>query len=109
MKAKASPAVPAAKAVVRAGQRVSFVTTITVPPGTGKVVGAEWDFDGSGKFAEKASLKAAAQTVTLTASHVFAKPGTYFVAMRAFSHRTGNMTTPYARIPNLGRVRVVVK
>lgn len=99
----------AAKAVVRAGQRVNFVTTIAVPPGTGKVVGAEWDFDGSGKFAQKASIKAAAQTVTLTASHAFAKPGTYFVAMRAFSHRTGNMTTPYARIPNLGRVRVVVK
>jgi len=98
-----------AKAVVRAGQRVNFVTTIAVPPGTGKVVGAEWDFDGSGTFAQKAALKAAAQTVTLTASHAFAKPGTYFVAMRAFSHRTGNMTTPYARIPNLGRVRVVVK
>ncbi|MEJ6012020.1 PKD domain-containing protein [Novosphingobium aquae] len=99
----------AARAVVKAGQRVNFVTTISVPPGTGKVVGVEWDFDSSGKFAEKALLKAAAQTVTLTASHAFAKPGTYFVAMRAFSHRTGNMTTPYARIPNLGRVRVVVK
>lgn len=98
-----------AKAVVRAGQRVNFVTTIAVPPGTGKVVGAEWDFDGSGKFAEKSALKAAAQSVTLKASHVFARPGTYFVAMRAYSHRTGNMTSPYARIPNIGRVRVVVK
>lgn len=98
-----------AKAVVRAGQRVNFVTTIAVPPGTGKVVGAEWDFDGSGKFAEKSALKAAAQSVTLKASHVFARPGTYFVAMRAYSHRTGNMTSPYARIPNIGRVRVVVR
>lgn len=98
-----------AKAGVKAGQKVNFVTTIAAPPGTGKVVGAEWDFDGSGKFAEKSELKAAAQSVTLTASHAFAKPGTYFVAMRAYSHRTGNMTTPYARIPNIGRVRVVVK
>ncbi|PLK27875.1 hypothetical protein C0V78_08530 [Novosphingobium sp. TH158] len=99
----------AARAVVRPGQPVQFVSTIAAPPGTGKVVGAEWDFDGSGRFAEKANIKAAAQTVTLTARHAFDKPGTYFVALRAYSHRKGNMTTPYARIPNLARVRVVVK
>ena len=39
----------------------------------------------------------------------FEKPGTYFVALRAISQRQGDKTTPYARIQNMDRVRVVVK
>ena len=98
-----------AKAVVKPGQTVRFVATVTAPPGTGMAVGAEWDFDGLGTFAATANPAKAARSITVSASHSFDKPGTYFVAMRGYSQRKGDMKTPYARIPNIARVRVVVE
>lgn len=98
----------AAKALVKTGQRVAFAATLEVPPGTGKIVAAEWDFDGSGRFAGKASVTPSAR-VSLAARHVFDTPGTYFVTLRTFSQRSGDPRTPFARIPNLARVRVVVE
>lgn len=43
------------------------------------------------------------------ASHTFTKPGTYFPVLRATSQRKGDQQTAFARVQNLGRVRVVVK
>jgi hypothetical protein len=94
---------------VRAGQPVRFTGTIAVPPGSGAVIAADWDFDGAGTFPVSSPVAKAAKQVTVTASHSFAEPGTYFVALRAFSNRAGNLATPYARIRNLDRVRVVVR
>ncbi len=51
----------------------------------------------------------AGSRVTLKTTHTFSKPGTYFPTLRAVSHRQGDAKTPYARIQNLGRVRVVVR
>lgn len=99
-----------ARAVVKPGQTVRFVATIAVPPGTGSIVGATWDFETAGTFPVKAAMPVAPKaTMTLTASHVFAKPGTYYPALRVASERHGNVRSPYARIQNLGRVRVVVR
>lgn len=97
-----------AKALVKPGQVVRFVATVTAPPGTGMAVGAEWDFDGSGTFAQQANPAKPARSITVSASHVFDKHGTYFVALRGYSQRNGDRKTPYARIPNIARVRVVV-
>jgi hypothetical protein len=41
-------------------------------------------------------------------THRFDTPGTYFPALRGISQRQGDTATPFARIQNLGRVRVVV-
>lgn len=99
-----------AKTVVKAGTPAHFTATIAVPPGTGKIVSAEWDFDGTGAFPVKAKLSAGPNaTVTLKASYSFVKPGTYFPALRVASERKGDTASPYARIQNLGRVRVVVE
>lgn len=100
-----------AKAVVRRGQAVKFTGLIAVPGNVGSVVGAEWDFDGSGKFAEKQELPVVpdARAATVSTIHAWNKSGTYFVTLRAWSQRNGDAKTPYARLPNLARVRVVVK
>jgi hypothetical protein len=99
-----------AKSVIKAGQTVTFTATITAPPGTGGIVSAEWDFDGAGIFPVKSRLVGVPKArVTLTQTYRFAKPGTYFPALRVASQRQGDTATPYARIQNLGRVRVVVK
>ncbi len=99
----------AVKAIVKAGQPVAFSATVEVPPGTGKIVWAAWDFDGAGTFPVLATLpKTPAAKVTITARNSFLKPGTYFPTLKVASQRNGDAKTPYARIVNLGRVRVVV-
>jgi hypothetical protein len=99
------------RADVKVGQKVSFVGTVEVPPGTGKVVEADWDFDGSGDFKVSGEVKltqASGERATITTTYSFDKPGTYFVVLRAESQRQPD-NTPYARIPNLARARVVAR
>jgi hypothetical protein len=100
------------RAEVAAGETVDFVARIDAPPGTGVIVKAEWDFEGAGDFPVSAPFEFVApdgSSVTVEASHAFAAPGVYFPALRATSHRQGNATTRFARVQNLGRVRVVVR
>ncbi|MVM33740.1 hypothetical protein GO755_27125 [Spirosoma sp. HMF4905] len=97
---------------VPTGQPVNFMAQIEVPPNTGKVVSAEWDFEGVGTFPVKGKLESATKAgspTTVKATYTFSKPGTYFTILRAASQRQGDTKTPYARIKNLDRVRVVVK
>ena len=102
------------RAEVQAGEPVTFTATIEVPPNTGQVVAAAWDFEGDGDFpvVEQISDSSSNDSITRVAlenTHIFSEPGTYFPVLRAVSQREGDATTPYARIQNLGRVRVVVK
>ncbi|HOW66876.1 MAG TPA: PKD domain-containing protein [Candidatus Paceibacterota bacterium] len=102
----------AAIAEVSAGAPVTLSAKIQLPHNTGKIIAAEWDFEGEGKFQDVGQLSHADRSnklLILTAKHVFSKPGTYFPTLRVASHRQGDATTPFARVQNLGRVRLVVK
>jgi hypothetical protein len=90
------------------GQPVAFSATIETPPGTGDVVDAEWDFEGTGEYPVRADIPSIGPTARLDATHTYDRPGTYFAAIRATSQRDGDPVTPHARIQNLARVRVVV-
>ena len=97
---------------MKPGQSVTFTATIEVPPGAGKVIAAEWDFEGEGTFPVKEKLKIsknAGQQVNLKTTHTFSKPGTYFVTLKGVSQREGDSTDTFTRIQNLTRVRVVVE
>ena len=96
------------RAEVGVGKPVRFSAVLEVPPSTGKVVSAEWDFDGSGKFTDVAKITPGPKVI-LNTTHAFAKPGTYFVTLRAASQREGDAKTPSPGILNINRVRVVVK
>jgi len=76
-----------------------------------KVPGPDFkDFEGAGTFSVPARLpQSPSDRVTLKIDHQFAKPGTYFPTLRVVGQRQGDSTSPYARITNLARVRVVVK
>ncbi len=66
-----------ARTEVAAGAEVTFSALIEVPPGTGTVVAAEWDFDGSGEYATKdESIDGASSRLNVTARHTFDEPGT---------------------------------
>ena len=94
---------------VTAGQSVTLSGAITAPPGAGKVIAADWDFDNTGTFAASSRIAAPARRVTVSITHRFDKPGTYFATLRGIAQRNGDRNTPYARIQNLDEVRVVVK
>ena len=92
------------------GKAVTLTATIEAPPGTGQVISAGWDFDGSGAFAKRATLSAEPKAKEIvTTTHSFDRPGTYFVTIKAESQRNGDTASRYARIPNLARIRVVVR
>jgi len=100
------------RAEVKPGQPVTFNATIDVPPHAGKVIAAEWDFEGNGTFGEKEKFNPSqepGEQVTLKVTHAFSKPGTYFVTLKGVSQRQGDTTDNFTRIQNLDRVRVVVK
>ena len=65
-------------------------------------------FNKGGKFPVKATFKKD-NKVTITTTYTFTKAGTYFPTLRIASQREGDDKTPFARIQNLDRVRVVVK
>lgn len=94
-------------AEVEMGEAVTFRAVAEVPPGCGEVVSMEWDFDGSETFAASETLVPAGQLV-IERHYSFDAPGVYFPTVRVSSQRNGDATTPYARLQNLARVRVVV-
>jgi hypothetical protein len=94
---------------VATGKTVTLAAKAQVPPGAGKIVRIEWDFDGTGKYAQKSSIGTPAATKTATTTHSFTKPGTYFVTVRITADRDGNAKDPYHQVQNLARARVVVK
>ncbi|MBA4302069.1 MAG: hypothetical protein C0433_18495 [Cyclobacterium sp.] len=115
------------RAEINAGQSVTFTAEVEVPENMGKVVAAAWNFEGLSKEVERqpgwsfdntdafpiaGKIIPADSTsfkVTVEVTYTFSKPGTYFPTLRVASQRDGNAKTPYTRIQNLDRVRVVVK
>ena len=103
-----------ARADVATAMPVKFLATIQMPPDAGKVMNARWEFEGEKDFPivqeiKPSDVQHSGALVTLTMTHTFAKPGTYFPALLVTSQRAQDANTPFARISNLGRVRVVVK
>lgn len=91
---------------VDAGQRVKFRAKAQLPPGTGRVVAADWDFEGDGTYTPS-PVGPPRPKVRLVQRHRFDTPGTYYVALRVTAQRDGRVA-PFAQLLNLDRVRVVV-
>jgi hypothetical protein len=98
-----------AHAQVRTNESVTFSATIQVPSGAGQVVAAEWDFDGVGDYCVAEQIGKPQEIISFSAAHAYNKSGTYFAGLRVTSQRDGDSRTPYGRIQNIARVRVVVK
>jgi len=97
------------RAEITAGGSVTFDASIEVPTGAGAVVEVEWDFDGTGEYPiSEDCFDGSLTRMRATQTHTFEQPGTYFPAVRVTNQREGDVNTPYGRILNLGRVRVVV-
>lgn len=100
----------AERADIKPGETVELFAEIEVPPGTGEVVSAEWDLDGKGAFPVPGDVtRNASGNATVKLTHLYDQPGTYFATLRVASQRQGDAFTPFTRIQNLARARVVVK
>jgi hypothetical protein len=97
------------RAEVAVGEPVLFIADIAVPAGTGRIVAAEWDLLGVGDYPVAGQLAASGASVSVKTTYSYSKPGTYFPVLRATSQRDGDAKSPYTRVQNLGRARVVVK
>lgn len=98
------------RAEVTVGEPVTLTARIELPKQAGSLIFAEWDLDGSGSFGVKADLgEMGPSLLHAKLVHRFEKAGTYFVTLRAASQRNGDRETPFTRVQNLGRARVVVK
>ena len=89
------------------GDDLTFRAVAEVPEGTGVIVEVAWDFDGSGRFSEAEPVTAAPRVV-VERRRSFAEAGTSFPAVRVVAQRDGDASSPFARLQNLARVRVVV-
>ncbi len=96
------------RADVAPGTEVTLRAGAAAPPGTGQVVSVEWDLDGTGAF-PVSDVVTPAGRVAVERTHSFDAPGTHFVTVRVAALRDGDPTTPYARLQNLARARVVVR
>jgi hypothetical protein len=97
------------RADIKVGSTVEFRGTVSIPPNTGKIVQTEFDIEGDGTFPIVVPLATDGETsATVSYSHTFTKPGTYFPALRGVSQGSSNLSSPFGRAANLGRVRIVV-
>lgn len=95
---------------VAVGQPVTLTGVVEVPPGGGRVVSVEFhQGDGTGDSFNPVPFGSPAGRVKVKITRTYSQPGTYFPTLRASSQREGDSNTPFARIDNIGRARVVVK
>jgi hypothetical protein len=96
------------RADVGVGEPVELQVRAEAPPAGGTIISVEWDFDNTGTFPVQEALDGSATAVTITRSHTYDAPGTYFPAVRVCSNREGDVNARYRRLPNVASVRVVV-
>jgi len=96
-------------AEVRAGETVTLHVHAEVPPDAGSLISVEWDFDGSGTFPFRhPEVDGTSTKASLSTTHAYDRPGTYFATARVHSHRDGDVEASHRRIPNVAQARVVV-
>ncbi len=100
-------------AEVKVGETVTLEAIIEVPPNTGKVVLAEWNFEGGKEFVVVDNIishytDSSGTKAKIKTTYTFQSPGIYFPTLQGGSEREGNLETPFARIKNLGSARVIV-
>jgi hypothetical protein len=97
------------RAEIGVGAPVTLEVRAEVPPGAGTIIAVEWDFDGSGSFPFRHDkVDGTATELTLSTTHSYDEPGTYFATARVSSHRQGDVEATSRRIPTLAQVRLVV-
>jgi hypothetical protein len=94
------------RADVPPGTQVLLHAIAEAPPGGGEIVRVQWDLDGDGVF-EIDEVVEPASRVSVTRHCAYDFPGTRFVTVRVSAQPASDTGTPFARMDNLARARVV--
>ncbi|MDR0387969.1 MAG: hypothetical protein LBH57_08010, partial [Treponema sp.] len=98
-------------AEVKTGEAAGFSARVELPPGAGKLISAEWSFEGEPDYPVKgvfSNMSEDGASAAVLAIHRFYQSGTYFPVLRVRSSRTGSAGDIFTQVRNLRRVRVVV-
>jgi Tannase and feruloyl esterase/PKD domain len=98
----------AASTSAKVGEPVQLTVSAEVPPNAGTIIAVEWDLDGSGSYSFGHDVDGSRTSLSLTTTHSYDRPGTYFATARVCSHREGKVGAAFRRIPNLASTRIVV-
>jgi len=96
------------RAEVKSGEVVELVGAVEAPPGGGVIVSAEWDYDGSGAYADIEQFADKQVSRSVHRNQIFAGRGTHFVTLRVTTQREAYAGTPFALLHNLARLRIIV-
>jgi hypothetical protein len=97
------------RADVRAGDSVTLEVHAEVHPEAGRLISVKWDFDGSGAYPfQQPGVDGSSADLTLTTTHRYDSPGTYFATALVESHRDGDVNATDCRNETLGQARIVV-
>jgi len=92
---------------VNAGDALTFTATADLPAGTGSIVSVEWDFESTGSYPVRSDVAGAAP-IDVAETHTYTQPGTHFAVVRVTARRDGDAHSPFRRIQNVARARIVV-
>jgi hypothetical protein len=92
---------------VNAGDALTFTATADLPAGTGSIVSVEWDFESTGSYPVRSDV-AGATPIDVAETHTYTQPGTHFAVVRVTARRDGDAHSPFRRIQNVARARIVV-
>jgi hypothetical protein len=90
------------------GQPVRLEVRAEAPPGAGRIIAAEWDFEGRGTWPHRHDVDGCSHRLTAAVNHAYAEPGIYFPCVRVASHGAGDTAAPDGRVLNLARLKVEV-
>lgn len=97
------------KVTVKAGEAVTFLAKIEMPPHAGSVTKAAWDYEKTNDWSGAEELHIQADgTVEVKTVHVFEKPGLYYPCIKVQSQRQGDLSDIFTQCRNLDRVCVEV-
>lgn len=97
------------RAETRVGRPVRLQAEIAAPPGGGRIIAVEWDFDGAGTWPlVEEGIDGTQRQLDVDRDATYDEPGTYFPCVRVTAHRDGDVGATSRRLVNLGRARVVV-
>ncbi|KQP70019.1 hypothetical protein ASF40_09280 [Microbacterium sp. Leaf288] len=96
------------RAEVTVGEEVELGVSAATVDAQSRIVEVRWDLDDSGEFAVRSDVTATTE-VDQSIRHSFSEAGTHFVSVKVTAQQHGDTETPFARVDNLARVRIVVR
>lgn len=93
---------------VKVGEIVTLTASAQAPEQAGKITALDFDF-GDRSQEDFFDVVGVLNHDSASVTHTYAKPGTYFAAVRVKMQRKGDSDALFTQVLNLARARVIVE